>query len=448
MNYYLSQKMIFVFLPIRSKKLGSDFPGDVPTKPQKLENREEAYCISSSNFLHCFLFCSLLLVSVSSLFAREPVIETRIISEGYDRETCWVMPRAGVAPDGFAILVLQKLRLRESDVFESIFAMKSLDVGTTWTEPCAEPYLRRTKYEGDFESCPAELVPSWHEKSQKILLTGHVATYEMDQDGKSKRIGAPYHPRFVYAVVDGKTGKIDMPKFIGFREDEPLYRANIAAVQRADLPDGTLLIPASGRPNGKTPFSQVTVLHCSFDGRELEILRLGKPIAIRNGRGFNEPSLVPYREKFYLTLRNDNKGYVAVSGDGLNYSEPIPWSWENGEEIGNYNTQQHWIRGNGKLFLVYTRRAKNNDHVFRNRAPLFMAEVDETVPCLLRATEKIVVPEKGARLGNFGTTYVNENESWVTTAEWMQSTKGKNWLDCEGYGANNRVWLTRITWKD
>ena len=32
--------------------------------------------------------------------------------------------------------------------------------------------------------------------------------------------------------------------------------------------------------------------------------------------------------------------------------------------------------GGGKLWLVYTRRAGNNDHVFRHRAPLFVAEFD------------------------------------------------------------------------
>ena len=30
-----------------------------------------------------------------------------------------------------------------------------------------------------------------------------------------------------------------------------------------------------------------------------------------------------------------------------------------------------------KLFLIYTRRGLNNDHVFRHRAPLVMAEFDE-----------------------------------------------------------------------
>ena len=32
------------------------------------------------------------------------------------------------------------------------------------------------------------------------------------------------------------------------------------------------------------------------------------------------------------------------------------------------------------------------------------------------------MPQRGAKLGNFGVTEVNENETWVTDAEWMQTT--------------------------
>ena len=36
---------------------------------------------------------------------------------------------------------------------------------------------------------------------------------------------------------------------------------------------------------------------------------------------------------------------------------------------------------------------------------------------VIRATEKILVPERGATLGNSGVTVINSNESWVTVAE-------------------------------
>ena len=60
------------------------------------------------------------------------------------------------------------------------------------------------------------------------------------------------------------------------------------------------------------------------------------------------------------------------------------------------------------LFLVYTRRGANNDHVIRNRAPLFIAQVDPERLCVIRATEKAIVPDRGASLGNFGVANISD----------------------------------------
>jgi len=188
------------------------------------------------------------------------------------------------------------------------------------------------------------------------------------------------------------------------------------------------------------------VLRCAFDGRNLRYLASGTPLTLPVPRGFGEPSLIEFGGRFFLTLRNDVRGYVTTGDDGMAFVPPKPWCWDDGEEIGNYNTQQHWLKGGGNLYLVYTRRGANNDHVFRHRAPLFIAQVDTDRLCLLRASEQIVVPEKGARLGNFGVTYVSDRESWVVVSEWMQ-TNPPNPSDCtvcERYGANNRLWLSRV----
>ncbi|MDQ3624385.1 MAG: hypothetical protein M3463_18145 [Verrucomicrobiota bacterium] len=47
-------------------------------------------------------------------------------------------------------------------------------------------------------------------------------------------------------------------------------------------------------------------------------------------------------------------------------------------------------------------RGANNDHIVRHRAPLFMARVDTDKLHVIRSSEKIVVPERGAEMGNFG----------------------------------------------
>lgn len=123
------------------------------------------------------------------------------------------------------------------------------------------------------------------------------------------------------------------------------------------------------------------------------------------------------------------------------------WRFDDGKELENYNTQQHWVTHRDGLFLVYTRRGATNDHVFRHRAPLFMAQVDPQRLCVIRSTERILVPERGARLGNFGVTEVNAQETWVTVAEWMQ-TWPPNIIIPPGnqYGADNSVYAARIIW--
>ena len=211
------------------------------------------------------------------------------------------------------------------------------------------------------------------------------------------------------------------------------------------LPDGEVILSLcfhAGECDRK-----VVGVRCSFDGSTLAIKETGPALSLPIKRGLLEPSVTRHGERIFLTMRaEDERGYVAVSEDGLHYSTPKPWCWEDGTEIGNYNTQQHWLVGGGDLYLVYTRRGANNDHVFRHRAPLFIAQVDTDRLCLLRASEQIVVPEKGARLGNFGVTYVSDHESWVVVSEWMQ-TNPPNPSDCtvcERYGANNRLWLSRV----
>ena len=69
-----------------------------------------------------------------------------------------------------------------------------------------------------------------------------------------------------------------------------------------------------------------------------------------------------------------------------------------------------------------------------------MAEVDPVRLCVIRNTEKILVPERGARLGNFGVTNVSPKETWVTVAEWMQPH------GVEKYGSDGSIWVARIIW--
>ena len=75
-----------------------------------------------------------------------------------------------------------------------------------------------------------------------------------------------------------------------------------------------------------------------------------------------------------------------------------------------------------------------------NRAPLFMARVDPETLRVLRHTEKVVVPERGAELGNFGASAISENESWITVSE------GMFMKDSRQRGAEGATFVARIIW--
>lgn len=220
--------------------------------------------------------------------------------------------------------------------------------------------------------------------------------------------------------------------------DTKFFNAGAGCSQRFDLPCGDILIPFYFSHNN-TMYS--SVMRCAFDGEQLIYLTHGSELtADTSGRGLYEPSITNYDGKFYLTIRADNAGYFAVSDDGINFCAPSIWKWDDGKSLSTYNTQQHWVTHSSGLFLVYTRSGANNDHVFRHRAPLFIAQFDTKNLCLIKSTEKIVIPERGARLGNFGVTHLSPYETIITANEWMQP------IGCEKYGSNNAFFVSKIVW--
>jgi hypothetical protein len=128
-----------------------------------------------------------------------------------------------------------------------------------------------------------------------------------------------------------------------------------------------------------------------------------------------------------MTMRaEDGHGYVSTSLDGLNWLEKKPWSWDDGERLIMSTTQQRWLTHSDGLFLVYTRKTQRNRNVMRWRAPLLLARVDPEELCLIRSTEKVVLPLIGdginqaqhvARMGNFHVVNASTSESWVTVGE-------------------------------
>ena len=78
---------------------------------------------------------------------------------------------------------------------------------------------------------------------------------------------------------------------------------------------------------------------------------------------------------------------------------------------------------------------------------LFMAEVDPATLRVKRATERILLPDKGARYGNFGVCDVNAQETWVVDTEWMQRPPEEPIIPVDNrWGAAGRVYAARIIW--
>lgn len=220
-------------------------------------------------------------------------------------------------------------------------------------------------------------------------------------------------------------------------DGKPFVAPNAGCHQRVDLPGGDILLPIRYQKSEKKRIYTTIVARCNFDGQTLTYLKHGSEHTIPSGRGLYEPSIAQFGNEFFLTMRADKGAFVAKSADGISYSPQKPWNFDDGEPLGSYNTQQHWIALGERLYLVYTRRGANNDHIMRHRAPLFLAEVDPDKLVVKRATEQIVLPENHATLGNSGVCRISDSESWITCAEGRVSYG-------ERKGEVNNVFIARV----
>jgi hypothetical protein len=349
-------------------------------------------------------------------------------------------------------MTMQKLLLSGSDVFYALNETRSTDRGSSWTNPTPQRSFARQivgpanaskpptgmeiaphlVQEGD-QTTVCDFTPQWHAASQRLLGIGQTVWYH---DNRVMHV----RPRGIaYAVYDPQKNDWSPWETVSLPSDAKFQDAGSGSVQRLDLPGGDILIPIYFKDPKQKQYS-VAVCRCRFDGRTLEYVEHGDELTIPVKRGLYEPSLTKFRGRYYLTLRNDDHGYVTESQDGLHFAPPRRWTFDDGSDLGNYNTQQHWVTHSDGLFLVYTRRGADNDHVFRHRAPLFIARVDPEKLQIIRDTEQVLVPERGARLGNFGITRVSPQETWVTVTEWMQP-KG-----VQQHGSDNSVFVAKLKW--
>ena len=372
-------------------------------------------------------------------------IELKILRNGFDYKICWVAPEVTASADDLLrVLSMTRLDLTGSDVFEGSFCSYSTDHGESWTEPVKPEAFSRRKNTYGGTSC-YEIFTKYHRASGQIV--GFCTKVNYTPDNKVDHI----HPRSIaFTVLDQDDMSWSSPREIIVPEEIRKDFAQLAALN-VELENGDLLMPMA-ICRFPDHISSVYTARLRVSGDKAEVVEYGSPLdQVRQPRGLYEPSLIKFKSRFFMALRNDITGYVTVSDDGLNYADPVPLCFDNGELLGNYNTQQRWVRNaDDELYLIYTRRNADNDHVFRHRGPVMIARMEPDALRILRDTERILIPDRGARMGNFMATEINPRRSWFTVAEWMQNDErgyGRIGAEyCARFGSDNSVFLADITW--
>ena len=364
-------------------------------------------------------------------------IERKRLFSGFEGEACKDSPDICVTKDKIW-LTIPYIALKESDISRKTEISLSKDGGVTFGK---RKYLPMYSYrEGNMTYIFNNGHDFYSEKNDRIISLGFwVKMPDGAKEPLLNRVPA-------YLIRDPQTFKvIGKPQTLPFPIDSPSVCPH---GQPMEYDNGDILFSFY---YSETVFAEkyrsVAVLY-SFDGEKLTVAQAGTPIKNDNLiRGYAEPSVVKYGDKYYITLRSDENAYLALSDDGLNYGEPFLWKWDDGSILGSCNTQQRWVGLRDGLYLVYTRYGVHNDHVFRNRAPLFMARCDEEKKCLIKETEIVLVPELGASLASMiGFSKAGEDKAYITVAENMQwHPDWYAWWNVAKYGSDNSIWLVKIT---
>ena len=359
---------------------------------------------------------------------------TRLFS-GFDGKMCKMSPSIATDWEGTILISYAHLLLTGSDVFYGQDMYKSEDNGQIWKIVRKSKSLKET-WDGDLRvdyraaAHYSRHMQKWYAICNDTKYLDDKVPFQKMVDGKPWR--SPY-----YADIDIRTGKIGKLKNIPFPFD---YAGTNAFGEPLELENGDIIITFYYvTPEQKTKNYMALCVRYRFTEDGLEMVEAGTPIQCKElKRGVYEPSITYFQGKYYMTLRSDERGMYCVSTDGLHFGPLKTWCWEDGTPIGNKNTQQHWINLGDALYLSYTRENGANNHVFRNRAPVYSARFDTEKGALIRETEFPLVPELGARLGNFHTISDGEGRAYLITAEWMQP------VGCEKYGSDNSIWLISI----
>jgi len=358
-------------------------------------------------------------------------IRTEVVLQGRRNNQCWFAP-------GLAVVPPPRGEAAPPEVHVSAFQLTGNDcgpqhwirtsnLGEWWTPPMESLNLTGIPHEDHFFEKPT--VDLFHHRASDRLI-GFGATHFLRDAGGQLGFKCESHDwqnechlpnRMACAVWDQERGDFRPWQPVPTPPELQRFHRTAWPKLQHELADGSVLAAFYLiEEDGQACYGVAAMrLQVQPDG-SVRVLEMGNILRHDVDRGLCEPSICRFRDGFLMTIRHDTGAYVARSDDGLQYGEIIPWSFDDGEALGNYNTQQHWLVHGESLYLLYNRRHERNNGVFRSRAPLFIAQVDPERLCVVRESERVVFPEKRARMGNFNVANVTETEAWVVTGEWIQ----------------------------
>ena len=297
-------------------------------------------------------------------------------------------PAVAVLSENHYIMSFQ--RIFSSDCYGACEFCESFDGGNSWSEARSVPGFESKVIAGGHIIGIADVRCFTFPDKRHVLFIGCTARYHNKRMcAFSDIVRGSY-----YTVYDSKEKKFYPVRMLSNSHVE--WRA--ACTQLCFTGEREFLLPIYFDINPSDSRFAVQVLKVSLsDSFEVASVTEGNSMTNAVGRGLIEPSIVNYENRFFLTIRaEDSNGYFAVSDNGLNFSTPQKWLFDDGSKLITSSTQQHWFWTGGKLHLAYTRKSCENAGVFRYRAPLWACEVivDGEKLQLKKSAETIILPMK------------------------------------------------------
>ena len=169
--------------------------------------------------------------------------------------------------------------------------------------------------------------PVWHAATGKVLAVGAQVRYSPKGEQLEDR---PRANQTAYAVFDPKSGRWTPWRRLEMPADDSFNFARSACAQFVVEPDGSVLLPFYIGAIGERPLRRHgRSLHLRRRHADLPRARR-RPVAERRARALRTVAGRALGGRYFLTIRNDLKGYVTASDDGLHYRPVKPWTFDDG----------------------------------------------------------------------------------------------------------------------